>query len=254
MGVKTAITLEEITPWFDARTLRATSDGVRDTVYILDEAYVLKIFEKSTPAAVHEEIKLLGLCATLPVPKVLTPVFAIRGKPALVYEKCRGESLAKASPGEIAQIGQFLKQFHALTRGKNTTNLPLFGKERLGQLIGQTEHAPFLACYETLSLPLRNDGIIHGDLFLDNASFDGGRLSCVYDLSEACNGDFLLDLAVAALSWCPDDTHVAALLEGYGHAIPTEAFHEYIRYAGLYYSVTRFLSNRNFDDLWEKIQ
>lgn len=254
MGVKTAITLDEITPWFDVRTLRETSDGVRDTVYILDEAYVLKIFEESTPTAVQEEVKLLTLCAMLTVPKVLTPVLSFRDKPALVYEKCRGESLTKASADETMQIGQFLKQFHALTRGQHTTNVPLFEKERLGELIAQTGHAPFAHLFGKLTLTLRNDGIIHGDLFLDNASFKSGRLSCVYDLSEACNGDFRFDLAVTALSWCPDDASVRALLDGYGDAIPLAEFRDYVRYAGLYYCVTRFLAGRNFDDLWEKIQ
>lgn len=254
MGVKTPLMLEEVTPYLDVRTMRPTSDGVRDTVYILDDRYVLKRFEQSSPSSVREEVELLGLCASLPVPRVLTPVLEIRGKPALVYEKCRGESPRSASADEIAQIGAFLRDFHALTRGRRSTNPPLFSPERLYTLIEQTDHPPFRELFERLSPPLRDEGVIHGDLFLDNASFDGGSLSCVYDLSEACNGDFLFDLAVAALSWCPDDAGMEVLLESYGTAVSMESFREYLRYAGLYYSVTRFLAGRNFDDLWEKIQ
>lgn len=254
MGVRTTLTMDEIKPFFDARRLRATVDGVRDTVYILDDAYVLKIFEESTPEAVREEVKLLELCTTLAVPKVLTPVLSIRDKPALVYEKCRGQSLQRASTEEIRQIGVFLKQFHTLTQHKYSTNTPLFEKNRVYTMIEKTGYKPFLDLFEKLSITLKNDGIIHGDLFLDNASFADGRLTCVYDLSEACNGDFLFDLAVTALSWCPHDTALRALLDGYGHTIEPEEFKEYIRYAGLYYSTTRFLADRNFDTLWERIQ
>lgn len=254
MGVKTVIGMDELTPFLDVRTLRATDHGVRDTVYILNDTLVLKLFEESDIRAVHEELRLLERCASLPVPKTASDILTIREKPALLYHKCSGASLQNATLDEIRQIGAFLKKFHSLTRGEKSTNAPLFEKHRLLALIEQTSHRPFFDLFERLTLTLHNDGIIHGDLFMDNASFSEGKLTCVYDLSEACEGDFLLDLAVVALSWCGNDEERAALVESYGHPLTPEAFGEYIRYAGLYYCVTRFLAGRNFDNLWEKLQ
>jgi len=254
MGVKTVIGRDELTPFLDIRTLRATDHGVRDTVYIVNDTLVLKLFEESDLSTVREELRLLERCASLPVPKTASDILTIREKPALLYHKCSGANLQNATLEEIRQIGAFLKGFHSLTQGEKSTNKRLFENNRLYALIEQTGHRPFYELFERLALTLQNDGIIHGDLFLDNASFSEGKLTCVYDLSEACNGDFLLDLAVVALSWCGNDEERAALLESYGHPVTLEAFREYIRYAGLYYSVTRFLAGRNFDNLWEKIQ
>ncbi len=254
MGVKTHIDAADIAPFWEARTLHPTQDGVRDTVYWLDNDYVLKVFEEASVESAQREWELLASLAPLPVPRALTPVFALRGKSALVYAKCAGTSPNRPTENQIRGIGAFLRDLHGRTLGKQSANLPLFKRERLAELIARTGHEPFSALFAELRIDLRDEGIIHGDLFPDNASFCGDELGCVYDWSEACNGDFTFDLAVTALAWCADDAHTRMLLDAYGYTEGIERFRPYVRYAGLYYSVTRFLAGRDHTDLWEKIQ
>ncbi|HLD23848.1 MAG TPA: phosphotransferase [Sulfuricurvum sp.] len=104
-----------------------------------------------------------------------------------------------------------------------------------------------------INLHLRNDGIIHGDLFLDNALFEEGRLSCVIDFTQACNGDFIFDLAVVDLSWCDSNEKTEALLESYGATISAEEFQSYREYATLFYSVNRYLNDGNYQELLERL-
>ena len=51
----------------------------------------------------------------------------------------------------------------------------------------------------SVSLPR---GIIHGDLFCDNALFYEGQLAGIIDFYNACDGCLLFDLAITINDWC----------------------------------------------------
>ena len=55
----------------------------------------------------------------------------------------------------------------------------------------------------SVSLP---QGIIHGDLFCDNALFHEGQLAGIIDFYNACDGCLLFDLAVTINDWCSTPT------------------------------------------------
>ena len=123
----------------------------------------------------------------------------------------------------------------------------------------QTDDKVLLNHFNSIKCILKNDGIIHGDLFYDNAKFQNDTLSGVYDFIEACESDFIFELAVVSISWCFDGTQInrekiTTLLETYKSEIEYNSFVEYIKYALLYYATTRHLSNRNYQELLEKLE
>jgi homoserine kinase type II len=254
VGVKTRIENKDLRPFIEFENIYETNSGVSDTVYIIDDEYAVKIFENSGEDIIQNEIEILDSLKELQTVKLRSKeIIYIKNKPSLIYKKCEGEILKEAEAVHIRQIGVFLKELHESTRGKISLNKKLFGKERLRTLIEQSGYVPFIDIFEGIDITLKDEGIIHGDLFLDNALFKDDELSCVIDFSEACNGDFLFDLAVAAISWCRSDQQVKLLLESYGSDIIPEEFKSYMRYALLYYSVTRYLDNRDYKELMEKV-
>jgi len=214
---------------------------------------VLKIFENANEDIVTEELKLLEHCTTLPIARPEGGVLRIRNKPALIYHRCHGKSLKSAKIDQIRQIGVFLREFHTLTATLESSNERLFEKSRLEKMIEEAKSEIFETLFKKIDLTLRDDGIIHGDLFMDNALFNEGSLSCVIDFTQACNGDFLFDLAVVDLSWCDNDEKTKALLKSYGATLSTEEFQAYREYATLFYSVNRFLNGGNYQELLERL-
>lgn len=255
MGVKRDITLDDLKPYnIDVQKITPTTNGISDSVFILDDKYVLKIFETATKEEIENELELISFCKDLEVSKVISEIFIIQDKYTLIYEKAKGQSLREISTNDILQIGAFLKEFHTITKNKTSTNPQLFLKDELYKLIVKTAHQPFFDLFNNLDIELKNDGIIHGDLFPDNATFFDKKLSCVFDFIQSCNGDFLFDLAVIAISWCDSKEEILHLLKSYqSEDITYEEFLPYMKYAGLYYSITRFLEKKDFSDLWEKI-
>ncbi len=253
MGVKTHISIDDLKPYIDVQNITPTIDGISDSVFILDDKYILKIFELASKEEIENELELISFCTHLKVSKVIGNIFIIQDKYALIYEKAKGKSLKEVSKNDIFQIGIFLKEFHKITKDKTSTNQQLFTKDELFKLIIKTNHKPFFELFDEIDIELKNDGIVHGDLFLDNATFFEEKLSCVFDFIQSCNGDFLFDLAVVAISWCSTKEEILYLLKSYEANISYEDFLPYFKYAILYYSVTRFLEEKDFSDLWEKV-
>ena len=66
-------------------------------------------------------------------------------------------------------------------------------------------------------------------------------------------------LAVVATSWCfnnstLDVNKVQILLNNYGLVLKIEEFKEYIKYALLYYTTTRYLNNENYKELLKRLE
>lgn len=253
LGIKTKLTKKDIKPYFKVKKLQKTNDGVSDTVYILDDKYVLKLFENSTLANIKEEQKLLTLCKDLKVSKLIQTPIKIKGRYALIYKRSKGKSLEKINSKHIKQIGKFLKRFHQRTQNKTSANKNIFSKKHLKKLILKTKNVKLLKIYNSLHIKLNDDGIIHGDLFSDNSLFYHNKISAIIDFSEACNGDFHFDLAVVAIDWCKSDKEVKVLLRSYHSKIGLKKFKTYMKYALLYYATTRYLDNRDYNSLLKRI-
>jgi len=258
MGIKTEVTQDELPSKYKKFTLHETKDGLTHSVYLLENEYVLKIVEGNTQNTILNEKKLLNELESLCVPTLLD-IYVKENYTMVFYSQMRGESLSKVHTIHIKEIALFLKEFHAISKDLYSSNEKIYEKEYLKDLIIETNEPDFLNYFNSINIKLENNGVIHGDLFCDNAKFENERLSGVYDFIEACEGDFTFELAVVALSWCFEDEvlneeKVQILLETYGCEINIENFKEYIKYALLYYITTRYLNNRDYKELLKRLK
>jgi homoserine kinase type II len=235
-----------------------TKDGISDTVYLLDDKFVLKVFENTTSEQIENEKNLLNKLTNINTCKILD-TFKVNGKFAVIYSYISGQSINNANISHIKQIAIFLKDLHTQTQSLENTNIKLFKKDKLKTLILSTNNSQLIQYFDEINIELKNDGLIHGDIFLDNVKFIDEKLSGVYDFSEACEGDFLFDLAVVAISWCYDENELnydklSELLKSYNTNIEISIFIEYMKYALLYYATTRYIINKDYKSLLKKIK
>ncbi len=258
MGIITTITKDDLPLKYKSYQLSKTTDGVSASVYLLGIQYVLKIFENEIDNTIENEPILLSLLEDLKVPKIVDTL-KIKNKDAIIFTQIEGESIKKPTLNHIKQIGVFLKKMHKKSKNKISKNRSIFEKSYLKEMIILSSNKTLLNYFNTIECELKNDGIIHGDLFCDNAKFKDEILTGVFDFSEACNGDFIFDLAVVAISWCFDGDNLnneklEILTSSYGLDIKYENFKEYIKYALVYYATTRYINNRDYGELLKKLE
>ena len=258
MGIKTKISKIDLPKKYQKYNLLETVDGISHSVYLLDNIYVLKIFENQTKQQILNEQNLLKQLKDLQVPKVID-IFKIGNNYSVIYTQIVGNSIKKPRLSHIKQIGIFLNKQHMVTKYKNNSNVKLFEKERLEQLIALSKNEKLLFYFQNINIKLEINGIIHGDIFTDNVKFKNNKLMGIFDFSEACQGDFLFDLAVIAASWCFDNKKLNniklnILLNSYGIEIEKVVFLEYIKYALLYYATSRYINGHNSDELIIKLK
>jgi len=258
MGIKQPILKEQLPLKYQDYELLETKDGLTHSVYLLGDSYALKIVDKDELDMVYNEQKLLKNLSFLKVPKC-TEIVQKKGYIFAFYTQIQGESIYTPNTNHIKQIALFLKEFHSISKNISTSNSAVFTKEYLKDLVLKTEEKKFLNYFDSIECELKNDGIIHGDLFCDNVKFYENNLTGVYDFMQACSGDFCFELAVVALSWCFDEDSlniqkVDVLLKNYEIEISLVLFKEYIKFALLYYITKRYLVQNEYKDLLLKLE
>lgn len=141
-------------------------------------------------------------------------IVTIRGKPALVVPKVRGRHPNQPTLAQCHAVGRALAQCHLSTQRagfchEGHRNLKWVSATGI-QLLDLLDHANrMLLNRELLKLstfigrhPPLPTAVIHGDLFRDNALFDGDELTAIIDFFSAGTGPLMFDLAVSANDWC----------------------------------------------------
>jgi homoserine kinase type II len=225
------------------------SDGIENSTYLLRSdtgEWVLTLFEDLSSDEMPFFIDLMQCLHANQLP-VACPLADADGqvlhtlstKPALLFPRLAGSHPSTISTTHCAVMGDFLGRMHRATESypqqrdnARGTDWMEASHQRLNGLIDaadasllaeQIANAKYL---RKLALPC---GLIHGDLFHDNALFIGDRLCGVIDFYNACSDLLLLDLAIMLNDWCAvpsgelDSEKVRAMTEAYAAQRPLTA-------------------------------
>ena len=257
MAVYIDIEQQDLPKNYQKYKLISSKDGKSQSVYFLDNKYILKIFNTYTKEEYLNEKNLLKYLYVVSNSQIID-TFYINNNFCIVYNQIIGISNKQSEEYHIVQIGIFLKKMHKLTQNKTSSNKDIFSTKYLEEMLYNSNNKKLYNIYKDTTICLKNNGIIHGDLFQDNCKFYNNKLSGVYDFCESCNGDFIFDLAVIAMSWCYDkntinNKKILLLMKAYNLDISLKEFKKYIKYALLYYTVSRYINKRNYKELYYKL-
>lgn len=251
MSVYTAITHEELVRFlghYDVGSLddfSGISDGIENTNYFVHTiknqrkvSYVLTLFEHHNFEEMQYYLNLMHHLADNGVPSA-NPVADTNGhylrnlkdKPAALVDRLVGTSVRETTVSHCEQIGTAMGKMHAagLTFDEHQANPrgPQWCIDTANLVMGKLpgdeqqllrDEITFHKQSDTSTLP---KGVIHADLFRDNALWDGNLLSGIIDFYYACDDVLLYDLAVAVNDWCCENDFslnkekVSALLSNY---------------------------------------
>jgi homoserine kinase type II len=225
------------------------SAGIENTNYFVTTAhgrYVLTLFEQLGADELPFFLNLMAHLAEHDVPTA-HPLANRHGsyldelcaKPAALVQRLSGSTLEQPAVAHCVAIGTALAQFHIAGQSypldRANPRGPHWWREAVAKLHEQLhpEQAAQLDAEISFQFSHRFDqlprGIIHADLFRDNALFAGEKLSGIIDLYYACSDALLYDVAVTVNDWCVtkarelDPARTQALLHAYAAERPFTA-------------------------------
>jgi len=254
MAVYTDVSFEELEGFLAAYALgephvfKGIAEGVSNSNYYLQTvkgAFILTLYEMRVDAVdlpfylgLMEHLARAGIPCSTPVHAGNGDISGLlNGRPAAILTFLDGVSLRSPKTEHCRLGGRVLAELHdagTSFRGRRANVLGPLGwrklasdcasgadsvAEGLGSMIEEE-----LATLEKAWPAQLPEGIIHADLFPDNAFFLGDRLSGLIDFYFACNDALAYDLAIALNAWCFESDHAfnmtkgQALLKGYQSA------------------------------------
>lgn len=247
----------------DYSSHQGISAGVENTNFFVEitkgsetQRYVLTIFEHHD---IDEVEGFIGIGRHLaergvPVPGPIADssglyLHTLKSKPAILCPCLPGSHPETLTPDHCQQIGAALARFHIA--GENLEGLeennrglqwwPEIGRELIQASMGARSPDEALLDPEQQQVLIDEiefqeantelwyelpRGLIHGDLFHDNALFEmnsaeDDKLGAILDIYNSCHDAWLFDLAIVANDWCANSAGVwqegklPALIEGY---------------------------------------
>ena len=251
MAVYTQVPDDELTSFIASynvgalRSYKGIAEGVENTNYLVHTEkgpYLLTLYEKRVAAqdlpfflGLMEHLAKAGINCPTPVHDAQGRVLrTLAGKPAALVTFLEGVWIRRPQPRHCGALGQAMAALHLAGRSfahsrANALGVadwrPLFQRFRsradaiapgLAAII--EEELDQLEANWPAKLP---QGIIHADLFPDNAFFLGDQLSGLIDFYFACRDALAYDVAIALNAWCFESDHAfnmtkgQALLKGY---------------------------------------
>lgn len=292
MAVYTEVSFEEARALMqqlqlgELQSLEGCAGGIENTNYFVATQtdsqvhdYVLTLFERLTLEQLPFYLRLMKHLAqrgvVVPEPHANSQgelVFELKGKPAAVVDKLRGQKEPNPGPVHCAQVGAMLAKMHLAGLNFELSQPNLRGLSWWNDTV--PEVLPYLTDSQktliTRELAFQNQvaatssyaalprGPIHADLFHDNVMFEmvAGQpvLSGFFDFYFAGVDTWLFDLAVCLNDWCIDQasgTHHAPnahhFLTAYNAVRPLQAAEQELLPAMLRAAALRFWLSRLWD-------
>jgi homoserine kinase type II len=202
------------------------------------ERFFMRVYEEQDRTGALAEVRMIRELAELGVP---TPaplegapgaLSEHVGKPVALYPWVDGEILClrRVTKALAYALGRALASVHACTARLSRVPEGRFGLAGLRARLDGIERQSSAHAADTRFIrdkleayaaarPALPSGLIHGDLFRDNALWREGELVALIDFESASAGVFAYDLMVCVHAWCYADAfeldRVQALLEGY---------------------------------------
>jgi homoserine kinase type II len=278
MSVYTTITEEELHNFlshYQAGTLikfEGILAGIENTNYFVttDQGeYVLTLFEQLGWDELPYFLDIMAFLAEHQVPSA-HPIADRNGdylrwlnqKPAALVERLNGSSVDQPTTTQCAALGSALGRMHAMAhqfsgQRQNPRNIH-WCQQSINQLSSQLSSEQQQLLSEELHFQSKTDrenlpqGVIHADLFRDNALFVDEQLTGIIDFYYACNDALLYDLAVTLNDWCispdgsVDPVRYQSLLDHYQQQRPIsgrekESWSAMLRAAALRFWLSRLL-------------
>lgn len=281
MSVYTKVEPDELEGFlrgYDLGTLveyEGISEGIENTNYFVTTTsgqYVLTLFESIGFNDLPYYLDLMaflaehGVQSAHPLPdRTDRYLRTFKAKPAALVQRLRGTGITEPNQAQCRAIGEALGHLHvegqAFTGWRANTRGPHWwqttAKRLLPHMAGADaallrEELRFQARYRQVEVPR---GVIHADLFRDNALFVGNELTGIIDFYYACNDVLLYDVAVTVNDWCarPDGSleadKVLAILSAYHKQCPLQKSERAIWPVMLRAAALRFWLSR-LQDQW----
>lgn len=200
--------------------------GIENTNYFLTTSqgdYVFTLFEKISKEEVCFYISLLQQLSAAgiacPQPQAdchQQTVNLIKEKPFTIVTRLKGNNLSVINNKQCKAIATELARLHSASLSMVNPANPLLknrrGKDwreekakRLLRFVSAEEARLIsneLSAYQSLDDSALPKGIIHADLFPDNALFENDQLSGIIDFYDACYDNYLYDVAITLNAWC----------------------------------------------------
>jgi homoserine kinase type II len=282
LSVYTNVTAAELTAWLANYSLgrliacEPIKAGIENSNYFVTTTqgrYVLTLFERLPAEELPFYLDLMAHLARhgIPCPAPIADLSdrylrELNGKPAALVTRLPGTSVERPGAAECGELGMLLGRMHLAARSYPAyLDLPRGPK---WWRAAAKDVEPFLTPQQNALLeselafqarqrfPDLPRGPVHGDLFRDNALFDEGRISAVFDFYFAGVDCLLYDVAVCVNDWCLADpagdgqldaARVQALLGGYHAQRPFSALERAAWPAMLRTAALRFWLSRLHD-------
>ncbi len=208
--------------------------GIENTNYFVTTTngqYVFTLFEKINQTELKfyisllQELTLAGIACPQPQTDInKQAINEIKNKPYTLVSRLKGKNLNSVNLGQCKAIALELAKLHTtpLSNSKKlTSNLLLNRRDKTWRektaknLINKlcssdarllSSELEYYRSFDDSSLP---KGIIHADLFKDNALFINDQLSGIIDFYDACYDNYLYDIAITVNAWCIEQSCTA---------------------------------------------